>query len=82
MINIDKEFGNFEVKPSMDSLTLDHYLVLENFLDLATQVPLRLKQNIFVKRNMQELPNFEEKIQILKLFVKAYKLGMKNPNFH
>jgi hypothetical protein len=48
---------------------------------LATQIPLRLKQNIFVKRNMPELPNFEEKIQILKLFVKPYKLGMKNPNF-
>jgi hypothetical protein len=30
---------------------------------------------------MLELPNFEEKIQILKSFVKSYKLGMKNPNF-
>jgi hypothetical protein len=81
VINIDKEFGNFEVKPSMGSLTLDHYLLLENFLDLATQIPLRLKQNILFKTNMPELPNFEEKIQILKLFVKSYKLGMKNPNF-
>jgi len=81
VINIDKEFGNFEVKPSMGSLTLDHYLLLEFFLDLATQIPLRLKQNIFVKRNMPKLPNFEKKIQILKLFVKSYRLGMKNPNF-
>ncbi len=30
---------------------------------------------------MPELANFEEKIQILKLFVKSYKLGMKNLNF-
>jgi hypothetical protein len=82
VINIDKEFGNFEVKPSMGSLTLDHYLLSEFFLDLATQIPLRLKQNIFVKRNMPELPeHFEEIFQILKLFVKSYKLGMKKPNF-
>jgi hypothetical protein len=79
VINIDKEFGNFEVKPFMGSLTLDHYLLLEFFLDLASQIPL--KQNIFVKRNMPELPNFEENFPILKLFVKSYKLGMKNPNF-
>lgn len=30
---------------------------------------------------MPKLPNFEKKIQILKLFVKSYRLGMKNPNF-
>jgi hypothetical protein len=71
VINIDKEFGNFEVKPSMGSLTLDHYLLSKKILDMATQIPLRLKQNIFVKRNTPELPNFEERIQVLKLFVKS-----------
>ncbi len=80
MINIDKEFGNFEVKPFMGSLTLDHYLLLEFFLDLASQIPL--KQNIFVKRNIPELPNFEEKNSNIKVICEVIQIGHEKPQFH